>query len=76
MVQKLADQIRACRARAEQCRDVADFEPDERVREQLLRLAEQWQEVAESYRFIESLEPLLHQTMPEDEKLPKDFPPE
>lgn len=66
MVQKLTDQIRACRARAEH----------ERVREQLLSLAEQWQEVAESYRFIESLEPLLHQTMPEDEKLPKDFPPE
>jgi hypothetical protein len=65
MVQKLADQIRACRARAEH----------DRVREQLLSLAEQWQEVVESYRFIESLEPLLHQTMPEDEKLPKDFPP-
>lgn len=47
MVQKLADQIRACRARAEQCKDAADFEPDERVREQFVSLAEQWQEVAE-----------------------------
>ena len=76
MVQKLADQITACLARAEQCRHAADFESDERVREQLLRLAGQWQEVAESYRFFESLTALLHQTTPEDEKLPKDFPPE
>jgi hypothetical protein len=48
-------------------------------RQQLLDLEQQWQQVVESYQFIESLERLLldqRPLPPEVEMLPKDFPPE
>ena len=79
MLQQLGDRIKTCQERAEQCREAAASEIDERVRQQLLDLERQWQQVAESYRFIESLEGhLLDQRalLPEVEMLPKDFPPE
>ena len=79
MLQQLSDRITACLERAEQCREAAASEPDERVRQQLRDLEQQWQQVAESYQFIESLERhLLDQRTlpPEVDMLPKDFPPE
>ena len=79
MLQELGDQISACLERPEQCREAAAYEPDERVRQQWLDLEQQWQHVAESYRFIESLERLLldeRPLPPEVDKLPRDFPPE
>jgi hypothetical protein len=81
MLQELGEHISACLERAEQCREAAASEPDERVRQQLLDLEQQWQHVAESYQSIESLEGFLldqhhHSLPPEVEMLPKDFPPE
>ena len=79
MLQQLGDRINTCQERAEQCRETAASEVDERVRQQLLELEQQWQQVAESYQYIESLERhLLDQRTlpPEIDMLPKDFPPE
>ena len=79
MLQQLGDRIKTCQERAEQCREAAASEIDERVHQQLLDLEQQWQLVAESYQFIESLECLLldqRSLPPEVEMLPKDFPPE
>jgi hypothetical protein len=79
MLQKLGDQISACLERAEQCREAAASDPDDRVRQQWLELEHQWQHVAESYRFIESLvvmDQRDHSVPPEVDKLPKDYPPE
>ena len=78
MLQQLGDRISTCQERAEQCREAAASEIDERVRQQLLDLEQQWQQVAENYQFIESLRLLLDQRAlpPEVDMLPKDFPPE
>ena len=79
MFQNLCDKINACLEQAERCREAAASEPDERVRQQLLELEQQWQQVAESYEFIESLERLLldqRPLPPEVDMLPKDYPPE
>jgi hypothetical protein len=78
MLQELGDQISACLERADQCREAAATETDDRVRRQLLDLERQWRQVAESYQRIESLERLLldRSLPPEIDKLPKDFPPE
>ena len=78
MFQNLCDKINACLEQAARCREAAASEPDERVRQQFLYLEQQWQQVAESYQFIESLERLLldRALPPEVDKLPKDFPPE
>ena len=79
MLQQLGDRIKTCQERAEQCREATASEIDERVHQQLLDLEQQWQLVAESYQFIESLERLLldqRSLPPEVEMLPKDFPPE
>jgi hypothetical protein len=78
MLREYGEQISACLERADQCREAAAYEPDERIRQQLLDLEQQWQQVAESYQFIESLERLLldRALPPEVDKLPKDFPPE
>ena len=79
MLQQLGDRISACLERAEQCREAVASEIDERVRQQLQDLEQQWQQVAESYKDIESLERLLldqRPLPPEVELLPKDFPPE
>jgi hypothetical protein len=79
MLQNLRDKMSACLERAEQCREAAQSEPDERVRQQLLDLEQQWQDVVRSYEFIETLEQSLHASHvlpPEVDKLPKDFPPE
>jgi hypothetical protein len=59
MLQKLGDHINACLQRAEQCKDAAASETDERVRSQLLDMEQQWRHVAKSYEFIESLERFL-----------------
>ena len=79
MLQQLGDRISACLERAKHCREAAASEIDERIRQQLLDLEQQWQQVAESYQYIESLERhLLDQRTlpPEIDMLPKDFPPE
>ena len=78
MFQNLCDKINACLEQAERCRESAASEPEERVRQQFLYLEQQWQQVAESYQFIESLERLLldRALPPEVDKLPKDYPPE
>ena len=79
MLQQLGDRISACLERAEQCREAAASEIDERVRQQLLDLEQQWQQLAESYQFIEGRERLLldqRALPPEIAMLPKDFPPE
>ena len=59
MLQQLDDRISVCLERAEQCNEAAASEIDERVRQQLLDLEQQWQQVVESYQFIESLGHLL-----------------
>ena len=59
MVQEFGEQISACLERADQCRDAAASEADERVRQQLLDLEQKWQQVAESYQRFERLERLL-----------------
>ena len=41
MLQNLTDKINAC---LEHCREAADDEPDERVRQQLIDLEKQWQD--------------------------------
>lgn len=77
MFQNLCDKINACLERAEQCREAAASEVDERVRQQLLELEQQWQQVAESYQYVESLERLLldqRPLPPEVEMLPKESP--
>src|SRR5262245_59848324 len=74
MLQQLGDRISACLERAEPCREAAASEIDERVRQQLVDLEQQWQHVVESYQFIESLERLLlhqHPLPPEVEMLPR-----
>jgi hypothetical protein len=79
MLEQLGDRISACLERAEQCREAAASEPDERVRQQLVDLEQQWQRVVETYQFIESFGRLLldqRPLPPEVEMLPKDFPPE
>jgi hypothetical protein len=79
MLQQLGDRITASLERAEQCREAAASEIDERVRQQLLDLEKQWQQVVESYQFMESLGHLLldqRPLPPEVDMLPKDFPPE
>ena len=79
MLQQLGDRISVCLERAEQCKEAAASEIDERVRQQLLDLEQQWQQVVESYQFIESRERLLldqRALPPEVEMLPKDYPPE
>ena len=79
MLQQLGDRISTCQERAEQCREAAASEVDERVCQQLLELEQQWQQVAESYQYVESLERLLldqRPLPPEVDMLPKDFPPE
>jgi|GEM_PF-1011554 len=79
MLQQLGEYISACLQRADQCREAAAAETDDRVRGQFLALEQQWQHVAKSYEFIETLEQFLrasHALPPEIEILPKDFPPE
>jgi hypothetical protein len=79
MLRQLGDRISACLERAEQCREAAASEIDERVCQQLLDLERQWQQVAESYQYIKSLERLLLDQRPlpaEVDMLPRDFPPE
>ena len=79
MLQQLGEIITACLQRADQCKEAAASETDERVRGQFLDLEQQWQHVAKSYEFLETLEQFLlasHALPPEVEKLPKDFPPE
>jgi hypothetical protein len=70
MLEPLGDRISACLEQAERCRQAAASEPDERVRQQLLYLEQQWQEVAESFQLIERLQ-LDHALPPEVEKLPR-----
>jgi hypothetical protein len=55
MLQKLSDHISACLQRAEECKEAAVSETDERMKSQLLDM--DWRHVAKSY--IESLERFL-----------------
>jgi hypothetical protein len=55
MLQQLGEYISACLQRADQCREAAAAETDDRVRGQFLALEQQWQHVAKSYEFIETL---------------------
>jgi hypothetical protein len=57
--QKLADHIKSCLERAEQCRSAAALAPDPEVRTQLLDLEERWRHVAKTYEFVVSLEHFL-----------------
>ena len=79
MLQRLGDHIKACLSRAEACKSAADKSGDIDVRKQLTELGLQWEHVAKSYEFIESLERFLldqqKHALPHDvEKLPKDGP--
>ena len=81
VLQKLGDHIKNCLERSEHCTAAAATSSDAGVRTQLLDLALQWQHVAKSYEFIESLERFLidqqnHSLPKEVEKLPKDRPTE
>ena len=76
MLQSLRDK---CLDRAERCSEAASSAPDERVRQLLIDLEQEWNDVARSYEFIETLEQSLvasHHLPPEVDMLPKDFPPE
>jgi len=55
MLQRLGDHVSACLQRADQCKEAAALETDERVKTQLLEMERQWRHVAKSYEFIESL---------------------
>lgn len=59
MLQKLGDHIAACRERANTCIAASTTETDERIRAQLLALAQQWEHVATTYEFVASLERFL-----------------
>ena len=59
VLQKLADHIKGCLERAEQCREGAARASDPVVRSQLSDLELQWRHCAKSYEFIESLEHFL-----------------
>jgi hypothetical protein len=79
MLQRLGDHIKACLSRAETCKSTANKTADPEVRKQLTELGQQWEHVAKSYEFIESLERFLldqqKNALPHDvEKLPKDGP--
>jgi hypothetical protein len=79
MLQKLGDHIKSCLEQADQCKEAAASEADDRVRTNLLALETQWRHVAASYEFIASLETFLldqqKHTLPHElEKLPKDSP--
>ena len=79
MLRRLDDHIKSCLQRAEQCKKAAGSQTDEEVRRHLLDLEQQWQHVAKSYEFIESLERFLldqqRHTLPSEvEKLPTDAP--
>jgi hypothetical protein len=77
MLRQLGEYISACRRRAEECKEAAASETDDRIHGQLLDLEQQWQHLAQSYEFIETLGRFLlasHTLPPEDEKLLKDFP--
>jgi hypothetical protein len=79
MFQRLGEYVSACLQRAGECRKAAASETDDHIRSQLLDLEQQWQHIAKSYEFIETLERFVlasHFLPPEVEKLPKDFPPE
>ena len=79
MLQRLGEYVSACLQRADECRNAAASETDDRVRSQLLDLERQWQHVAKSYEFLETLEQFIlasHSLPSEEEKLPKDLPPE
>ena len=79
MLQKLGDHIAACRDRANTCIAASTTETDERIRTQLLELAQQWEHVASTYEFVASLERFLidqqNNALPTElGKLPKDAP--
>jgi hypothetical protein len=79
MLQKLGDHIKSCLSRSEACKLAADKSTDAEMRKQLTELGLQWEHVAKSYEFIESLERFLmdqhKNALPHDvEKLPKDGP--
>ena len=77
MLQQLGEYISACLQRADQCREAAAAETDDRVRGQFLALEQQWQHVAKSYEFIETLEQFLHASHvlpPEVDKCRRTFP--
>ena len=79
MLQRFGEFISACLQRADECSKAAASETNDRVRSQLLELEQQWQHLAKSYEFIETLERFVlasHSLPPEVEKLPKDSPPE
>jgi hypothetical protein len=77
MLQRLGDHISACLQRADECKEAATAETDERVKSQLVDMERQWRHVAKSYEFIESLERFLldqqKHTLPKTgETLPRD----
>ena len=59
MLQKLADHINSCFARAREADARAETTADPQVRQDNLTLARQWRDVAERYQFIENLERFL-----------------
>ena len=59
MLQKLAEHISQCFARAREAEGRAEAAVDSQIREDNLALARQWRDVAERYQFIESLERFL-----------------
>jgi hypothetical protein len=72
MLQRLGDHISACLKRADQCKEAAAQESDERVKSQLLDMERQWRHVAQSYEFIESLERFLLDQQKHTLKVPED----
>jgi hypothetical protein len=79
MLQKLGDHIRACRVRANECEAAAMQATDPTLRQHLQDLGLQWNHLATSYEFVESLERFLldqhNNSLPREvEKLPKDGP--
>jgi hypothetical protein len=59
MLQKLADHIAACRARAVDYEDRAGQIQDEAIRADYLEMAKRWNHLAETYEFVVSLERFL-----------------
>src|SRR5262249_45689968 len=63
MLQRFGEFISACLQRADECSKAAAFETNDRVHSQLLELEQQWQHLAKSYEFIETLERFARQPL-------------
>jgi hypothetical protein len=56
---QLGDHIRGCYERAAECTEQAKTEPNEKLKDDLLKMERSWINLARSYEFVQSLETFL-----------------